>query len=89
MVSAEGGGAAASQTAPVAGIPVKATIVEPELDSQEESAPRTTAGSSRGQHAMPKTAAKKALARRQPGRFKLGLGLISMGIKTLITGKTK
>ena len=75
--------------AATAGIPVKATIVEPEPDSQAESAPRATAGSSRGQHARPKAAAKKALARRQPGRFKLGLGLIGMGIKTLITGKTK
>ena len=96
-VSAEAGAApqaaaaAAPQTeaAAAAGIPVKATIVEPEPDSQTESAPRATAGSSRGQHARPKVAAKKALARRQPGRFKLGLGLIGMGIKTLITGKTK
>ena len=78
-----------SQTEAAAGIPVKATIVEPEPESQAESAPRATAGSSRGQHARPKAAAKKALARRQPGRFKLGLGLIGMGIKTLITGKTK
>lgn len=89
MVSAEGGAVTASQTAPAAGIPVKATIVEPEPDSQAESAPCATAGGSRGQHARPKTAAKKALVRRQPGRFKLGLGLIGMGIKTLITGKTK
>ena len=95
MVSAEAGAApqtaaaAAPQTEAAAGIPVKATIVEPEPDSQTESVPRATAGSSRGQHARPKTAAKKALARRQPGRFKLGLGLIGMGIKTLITGKTK
>ena len=78
-----------SQTAPAAGIPVKATIVEPEPESQAESAPRAATVSSRGQHARPKTAAKKTLARRQPGRFKLGLGLIGMGIKTLITGKTK
>ena len=77
------------QTAAAAGIPVKATIVEPEPDSQAESAPRATTVSSRGQHARPKAAAKKALARRQPGRLKLGLGLIGMGIKTLITGKTK
>ncbi len=76
------------QTAPAAGIPVKATIVEPEPESQAESAPRAATVSSRGQHARPKTAAKKTLARRQPGRFKLGLGLIGMGIKTLITGKT-
>ena len=81
--------AEAPQTAAAAGIPVKATIVEPEPESQAEPAPRATTGSSRGQHARPKAAAKKALARRQPGRFKLGLGLIGMGIKTLITGKTK
>ena len=92
LVGAEGvatAAAAAPQATPAAGIPVKATIVEPEPESQAESAPRTAVGSSRGQHAMPKTAAKKTLARRQPGRFKLGLGLIGMGIKTLITGKTK
>ena len=94
MVSAEAGAAAQAaaagpQAAPAAGIPVKATIVEPEPENQAESAPRATAGSSRGQHAMPNAAAKKTLARRQPGRIKLGLGLIGMGIKTLITGKTK
>ena len=77
------------QATPAAGIPVKATIVEPEPESQAESVPRATASSSRGQHARPKAAVKKTLARRQPGRFKLGLGLIGMGIKTLITGKTK
>ena len=81
--------AGAPQAAAAAGIPVKATIVEPEPESQAESVPRATAGSPRAQHARPKAAAKKALARRQPGRFKLGLGLIGMGIKTLITGKTK
>ena len=87
--SSKKAGAPQTEAAAAAGIPVKATIVEPEPDSQAESAPCATAGSSRGQHARPKTAAKKALARRQPGRFKLGLGLIGMGIKTLITGKTK
>ena len=81
--------AAAQQPAPAAGIPVKATIVEPEPETQAKSAPHAAAGSSRGQHAKPKAAAKKTLARRQPGRVKLGLGLIGMGIKTLITGKTK
>ena len=77
------------QATPAAGIPVKATIVEPEPEGQAESAPRAATVSSRGQHARPKAAAKKTLARRQPGRFKLGLGLIGMGIKTLIIGKTK
>ena len=68
---------------------MKATIVEPEPQTEPEAASRATASSSRGQHAKPKAAAKKTLARRQPGRIKLGLGLIGMGIKTLITGKTK
>lgn len=89
---AEATAAATPQTAAAAataGIPVKATIVEPEPESQAESAPRAATVSSHGQHARPKAAAKKTLARRQPGRFKLGLGLIGMGIKTLITGKTK
>ena len=82
----------AAQAAPAAGIPVKATIVEPEPQTEPEAAPRdadNSPRSSRGQHAKPKAAAKKTLARRQPGRVKLGLGLIGMGIKTLITGKTK
>ena len=85
----------AAQAAPAAGIPVKATIVEPEPQTEPEAAPRDADNSprsprsSRGQHAKPKTGAKKTLARRQPGRIKLGLGLIGMGIKTLITGKTK
>ena len=80
---------------PAAGIPVKATIVEPEPQTEPETAPSDADNgsrsprSSRGQHAKPKAAAKKTLARRQPGRVKLGLGLIGMGIKTLITGKTK
>ncbi len=84
-----------AQAAPAAGIPVKATIVEPEPQTEPEAAPRDAANGSRsprgsrGQHAKPKAAAKKTLARRQPGRVKLGLGLIGMGIKTLITGKTK
>ena len=81
--------AAVPQTAPAAGIPVKATIVEPDPQARSESASRATVSSSRGQHAKPKTGAKKTLARRQPSRIKLGLGLIGMGIKTLITGKTK
>lgn len=84
-----------ARVAPAAGIPVKATIVEPEPQTESEAAPRDADNgprsprSSRGQHAKPKAAAKKTLARRQPGRVKLGLGLIGMGIKTLITGKTK
>ena len=80
-----------AQAAPAAGIPVKATIVEPKPEAAPRDADNGSRSprSSRGQHAMPKAAAKKALARRQPGRFKLGLGLIGMGIKTLITGKTK
>ena len=80
---------AAPQSAPAAGIPVKATIVEPEPQAQAKSAPHAAANSPRGQHAKPKADAKKTLARRQPGRVKLGLGLIGMGIKTLITGKAK
>ena len=58
--------------------------MEPEPESQAESVPRATASSSRGQHARPKAAAKKALARRQPGRFKLGLGLIGMGNNPMV-----
>lgn len=71
---------------------MKATIVEPEPQTEPEAALCDAVNGSRsprGQHAKPKAVAKKTLARRQPGRVKLGLGLIGMGIKTLITGKTK
>ena len=84
-----------AQVSSAAGIPVKATIVEPESQTEPAAALCDAANGSRsprsprGQHAKPKAAAKKTLARRQPGRVKLGLGLIGMGIKTLITGKTK
>ena len=31
----------------------------------------------------------KAIERHRPGRVRMGLGLIGLGLKTLITGKTK
>ena len=31
----------------------------------------------------------KAIERHRPGRVRIGLGLIGLGLKTLITGKTK
>ena len=41
-------------------------------------------------HLSDKPAGKtKAIERHRPGRVRMGLGLIGLGLKTLITGKTK
>ena len=42
-------------------------------------------------HARPasKAATRQPLAKRKPGRLKVGFGLIGLGIKALVTGKTK
>ena len=77
-------------------VPMEAKIVEPEVaDAPEaDAAPAAAGAGARTANARPKRTAKrarkerkKALAKREPGRMKLGLGLIGLGIKTLITGK--
>lgn len=69
---------------------VQATVIEPEPapapqpDSQvTKPAPETSA---RRDKPAGKT---KAIERHRPGRVRMGLGLIGLGLKTLITGKTK
>ncbi len=69
---------------------VQATVIEPEPapapqpESQvTKSAPETSA---RREKPAGKT---KAIERHRPGRVRMGLGLIGLGLKTLITGKTK
>ena len=67
---------------------VQATVIEPEPAPQPEPqaakpAPETSA---RREKPVGKT---KAIERHRPGRVRMGLGLIGLGLKTLITGKTK
>ena len=67
---------------------VQATVIEPEPAPQPEPqaakpAPET---SDRREKPVGKT---KAIERHRPGRVRMGLGLIGLGLKTLITGKTK
>ena len=75
-------------------IPVKPQIIEPE----PEPAPHGEDKPEPADRPQPKHAAKsqaapahshRAIAKRQPGRLRLGLGLIGLGLKTLVTGKTK
>lgn len=60
---------------------VQATVIEPE----PVPAPRPEPNAHRDKPAG-KT---KAIERHRPGRVRMGLGLIGLGLKTLITGKTK
>lgn len=67
---------------------VQATVIEPEPAPQPEPqaakpAPETSA---RREKPAGKT---KAIERHRPGRVRMGLGLIGLGLKTLITGKAK
>lgn len=61
---------------------VQATVIEPEPQVTKP-APETSA---RRDKPAGKT---KAIERHRPGRVRMGLGLIGLGLKTLITGKTK
>ena len=68
---------------------VKATVIEPE--PQPEPAP--AADEAEEQHAKGHAGSRqhgtRAIERHRPGRVRMGLGLIGLGIKTLITGKSK
>ena len=92
--------AAASQPATnmPAEIPVKAQIIEPEPEPEPAPAPHVATHAQPAAQTAPKHAATPAgdrerkhhaIAKRQPGRLRLGLGLIGLGLKTLVTGKTK
>lgn len=85
---------------PQAGVPkvqkVQATVIEPDLESEPESAsqpqpqPQTVKSAPQASARREKPVGKtKAIERHRPGRVRMGLGLIGLGLKTLITGKTK
>lgn len=67
---------------------VQATVIEPEPAPQPE--PQVTKPAPETSACRDKPAGKtKAIERHRPGRVRMGLGLIGLGLKTLITGKTK
>lgn len=75
---------------------VQATDIEPDLESEPESAsqpqpqPQTVKSAPQASARREKPVGKtKAIERHRPGRVRMGLGLIGLGLKTLITGKTK
>ena len=84
--------ALASQPEPQPAAPevqkVQATIIEPEPAPAVQPQAPTTTPESNACHKKPAGKAK-AIERHRPGRVRMGLGLIGLGLKTLITGKTK
>ena len=67
---------------------VRATVIEPEPAPAAQPQAPTTTPESNARHKKPAGKAK-AIERHRPGRVRMGLGLIGLGLKTLITGKTK
>ena len=69
---------------------VRATVIEPESEPaprpQPQAAKPASEKSARREKPVGKT---KAIERHRPGRVRMGLSLIGLGLKTLITGKTK
>ena len=70
---------------------VQATVIEPEPAPEPQPEPQVVAKpSSETSTRREKPAGKtKAIERHRPGRVRMGLGLIGLGLKTLITGKVK
>ena len=71
---------------------VKATVIEPKPESEPapQPEPRAAKPAPEARARREKPAGKaKAIERHRPGRVRMGLGLIGLGLKTLITGKTK
>lgn len=69
---------------------VQATVIEPEPAPAPQPEPQVTKPVSETSTRRDKPAGKtKAIERHRPGRVRIGLGLIGLGLKTLITGKTK
>ncbi len=69
---------------------VQATVIEPESDPAPRPQPQAAKPASEKSAHREKPAGKtKAIERHRPGRVRMGLGLIGLGLKTLITGKTK
>ena len=69
---------------------VQATVIEPESEPTPRPQPQAAKPASEKSARREKPAGKtKAIERHLPGRVRMGLGLIGLGLKTLITGKTK
>lgn len=69
---------------------VQATVIEPEPVPAPRPEPQVTKPAPEPNAHRDKPAGKtKAIERHRPGRVRMGLGLIGLGLKTLITGKTK
>lgn len=93
VVETEPATAAAPEPQPAAPVvqQVQATVIEPEPAPEPQPEPQVVAKpSSETSTRREKPAGKtKAIERHRPGRVRMGLGLIGLGLKTLITGKTK
>lgn len=84
--------AAAPEPQPAAPVvqQVQATVIEPEPAPEPQPEPQVAKPTSETSARREKPAGKtKAIERHRPGRVRMGLGLIGLGLKTLITGKTK
>ena len=69
---------------------VQATVIEPEPAPAPQPDPQVIKPAPETSARRDKPAGKtKAIERHRPGRVRMGLGLIGLGLKTLITGKTK
>ena len=69
---------------------VQATVIEPEPAPAPQPEPQAAKPTPETSTRRDKPAGKtKAIERHRPGRVRMGLGLIGLGLKTLITGKTK
>lgn len=69
---------------------VQATVIEPEPAPAPQPEPQVTKSAPGTSARRDKPAGKtKAIERHRPGRVRMGLSLIGLGLKTLITGKTK
>lgn len=69
---------------------VQATVIEPEPAPAPQPEPQVTKSAPGTSARRDKPAGKtKAIERHRPGCVRMGLGLIGLGLKTLITGKTK
>ena len=92
VVETEPAAAPAAETQPAAPVvqQVQATVIEPEPAPEPQPEPQVAKPSSETSARREKPAGKtKAIERHRPGRVRMGLGLIGLGLKTLITGKTK
>ena len=69
---------------------VQATVIEPKPAPVPRPEPQVTKPAHEPNARRDKPTGKtKAIERHRPGRVRMGLGLIGLGLKTLITGKTK